>query len=192
MILMVDNYDSFTYNIVQGLQASGAEVVVRTHDDPMLAALDLETIGGVVIGPGPGRPEEAGHLRLVLDQAIGAVPVLGVCLGMQALALYYGGRVVRAPEPLHGFVEQVHHDGQGLFVGLPSPTQATRYHSLCVELPEPLPGVRVTAQAPDGVMMGFRSVCGSVEALQFHPESIASIDGGSMLERFVRKVYNDD
>ena len=145
MILMVDNYDSFTYNIVQGLQASGAEVVVRAHDDPMLAALDLETIGGVVIGPGPGRPEEAGHLRLVLDQAIGAVPVLGVCLGMQALALYYGGRVVRAPEPLHGFVEKVHHDGQGLFVGLPSPTQATRYHSLCVELPEPLPGIVVTA-----------------------------------------------
>ena len=187
MILVIDSYDSFTYNLVQGLQVHGAQVEVLKCDDPAIAGLDLSTYDGALLGPGPGRPEASGSLMSVIEQLVGRMPVLGVCLGMQALALHYGGSVVAAPRPLHGHVATIVHDGLGLFESLASPIQATRYHSLCVDV-QNVSTLKISARSDDNVVMGFRSHCGLVEAFQFHPESIASVQGPKLLSAFVRKV----
>ena len=188
MILVLDNYDSFTFNLVQGLQRHGAKVVVRQNDDPSLSELDPSAYDGVLLGPGPGRPEASGRLMHTLESLCGSVPILGVCLGMQALAVHRGAKVIPAPRPLHGQVAQIEHDGQGLFEAIPSPMAATRYHSLCVE-PSTVPDdLKVSAQSSDGVIMGLRSLSDDFEGVQFHPESIASIHGDALLEAFVRKV----
>ena len=188
MILVIDNYDSFTYNLVQGLQVHGAQVEVVKHDDPMVNRMDLSIFDGALLGPGPGRPESSGQLMAIIEQLVGRMPILGVCLGMQALALHYGGSVVAAPRPLHGHVATIEHDGLGLFEGLASPIEATRYHSLCVDIQNVSAALKISARSDDDVVMGFRSHCGLIEAFQFHPESIASVQGSRLLNAFVRKV----
>jgi anthranilate synthase component II len=189
MILLIDNYDSFTFNLVHFLGDVGAEVVVRRNDalDPQ-AALAMRP-EAIVLSPGPCTPNEAGIcLPLIGLAAEAGIPLLGVCLGHQAIGQAFGGRVVRAPEPVHGKVWDIHHRAAGVFAGLPSPFRATRYHSLVVErasLPDPL---EVTAETADGLIMGLRHREHAIEGVQFHPESIASQHGHELLANFVKRA----
>ena len=188
MILLVDNYDSFTFNIVQGLWSAGAEVELRANDDPELLELDPARFSGLVLGPGPGRPEGAGLLMSALARFYDRFPTLGICLGMQAIALHHGALIRCAPRPFHGRIESVEHDGEGLFHGLSSPIQATRYHSLCID-PATLPQrLQVSARSEDGVIMAFRDTQARAGGFQFHPESIASPRGLDLLSAFVRST----
>ena len=178
-VLVVDNYDSFVFNLVQYLAQLGAEVVVRRNDE-----LDVETpaqlgVAGVLLSPGPGRPEDAGVCVDLVRQCAEQVPILGVCLGHQAIAVAYGGDVVRAPELLHGKVSSVHHDSVGVLRGLPDPFTATRYHSLAVA-PDLPPELDATARTDSGVIMGLRHRDLAVEGVQFHPESVLT-EGGHLL-----------
>ncbi|MEZ5723154.1 MAG: aminodeoxychorismate/anthranilate synthase component II [Paracoccaceae bacterium] len=186
MILLIDNYDSFTYNLVHYLGELGAEVkVVRNDALDVQAAMALRP-EGIVLSPGPCDPDQAGIcLPLSLAAAEIDVPLLGVCLGHQTIGQAFGGKVVRADEIVHGKMGTIHHAGQGLFKGLPSPLQGTRYHSLVVErasLPEVL---EVTAWLEDGTIMGLRHRERPIEGLQFHPESIRSEHGHAMLKNFL-------
>lgn len=184
-ILLVDNYDSFTFNLAQALSSLGHSVEVLRADDPGLdAALDAKP-DRVVISPGPGRPEEAGRSpEIVRDAPSRGIPTLGVCLGLQCMAIAFGGRVVRAPAARHGKTSLIEHDGKGVFVGVPVPTEATRYHSLMVDESTLPAELVVTARAEDGVVMGLRHRTLPLEAVQFHPESVLSADGLRMLENF--------
>ncbi|MCL4424729.1 MAG: aminodeoxychorismate/anthranilate synthase component II [Firmicutes bacterium] len=185
MILVIDNYDSFTYNLVQLLGSLGTEVQVFRND-----AIDLPTIArlapvGIVLSPGPGRPEEAGISLGVITRFGANLPILGVCLGHQAIAQAYGGRVVRGREPVHGKVSRIRHDGKTIYQGIAGDFQATRYHSLVVE-EESLPAVlKVSARTPDGVIMGIRHRNFPVEGVQFHPESILTGEGRRLLANFL-------
>lgn len=185
MIFVLDNYDSFTYNLVQLLGKLGAEVAVSRNDQVSVSDVLDQGPAGIVISPGPGRPETAGiSVALVLAAT---VPVLGVCLGHQALGLAFGGRVVRAPEPMHGKISPISHDGLGVFVNLPQPFSATRYHSLAVDeatLPKEL---CVTARSPDGVIMGLRHRTRPLEGVQFHPESAMCTAGEALVQNFLRR-----
>ena len=185
-VLLVDNYDSFTFNLAQAMSALGAEVTVLRADDPALdAALDARP-DRVVISPGPGRPEVAGRSpRLVREAPERGIPTLGVCLGLQCAAVAFGASVVRAPEPRHGKTSPVRHDGRGLFGGIPDPTVATRYHSLMVDPATLPPDLEVSARSDDGVVMGLRHRTLPLEAVQFHPESVLSTDGVAMLRNFI-------
>ncbi len=185
-MLVVDNYDSFVYNLVQYLGELGAEPVVLRPDDVDLPALEALRPDGVLISPGPGRPEDARASLEVIRSWSGRVPLLGVCLGHQAIAAVFGGRVVRAPV-MHGKTSTVSHDGRGVFAGLPEPFVATRYHSLVVEEPG-LPGVlTVTARSEDGTVMGLRrrGPGAPVEGVQFHPESILTEGGHRLLANWL-------
>lgn len=193
MILLIDNYDSFTWNLVHYMGEAGAEVVVRRND-----ALSVdEALGmgaqGIVISPGPCDPAHAGIIvPLIRAAADKGVPLLGVCLGHQAIGEAFGGKVVRAGRIVHGKTDAISHDGTGVFTGLPSPLTATRYHSLAVE-PESLPDcLRVTATAADGTIMGLMHRTLSVEGVQFHPESIASEYGHDMIRNFLGRCSNLD
>lgn len=186
MLLMIDNYDSFTYNLVQYLSELGAEVQVFRND-----ALGLDDIKAlaperIVISPGPGHPGEAGLSKMILEEFGPRLPTLGVCLGHQCLGEVFGGRVVRAPMVMHGKTSMIHHQGTGLFAGLPDPFQATRYHSLVVAregLPEEL---EVTAWTEDGLIMGLRHrIWPWLVGVQFHPESILTTSGHDMLRNFL-------
>ena len=185
MLVMIDNYDSFTYNLVQYFLELGAEVRVFRNDEitvDQLAALGAKRI---VISPGPGRPESAGISEDVVRQLAGKVPLLGVCLGHQAIGQVYGGKVVHAPTLVHGKTSPILHDGTGLFRGIPSPYNATRYHSLIVDrstLPEIL---EVTATTSDGLIMGLRHRELNVQGIQFHPESILTEYGKELLRNFL-------
>jgi len=185
-VLLVDNYDSFTFNLAQAMGALGADVTVLRADDPLIdAALD-DRPDRVVISPGPGRPEVAGRSpQLVRAAPERGIPTLGVCLGLQCAAIAFGAAVVRAPEPRHGKTSPVRHDGRGLFAGVPDPTVATRYHSLMVD-PATLPAeLEVSARSDDGVVMAIRHRTLPLEAVQFHPESVLSADGMAMLRNFI-------
>ena len=184
-VLVIDNYDSFVYNLVQELGELGADPVVHRND-----AIDVDGIraagpDAVLISPGPGRPEDAGVSLAVIEQLAGELPILGVCLGHQAIGQAFGGEIVRAPTLMHGKTSAIHHDGAGVFAGLPDPLTATRYHSLVVE-PESVPDVlEVTARTTDGVIMGLRHRTLAVEGVQFHPESLLTPEGPSLLANFL-------
>jgi anthranilate synthase/aminodeoxychorismate synthase-like glutamine amidotransferase len=185
-VLLVDNYDSFTFNLAQAMSALGAEVTVVRADDPSLDAALAAQPDRVVISPGPGRPEAAGRSPLIVRAAPErGIPTLGVCLGLQCAAIAFGGSVVRAPEPRHGKTSAVRHDGRGVFAGIPDPTIATRYHSLMVDPSTLPPALEVSARSDDGVVMALRHRTLPLEAVQFHPESVLSADGVAMLRNFV-------
>ena len=186
MILVIDNYDSFTYNLVQLLAALGAEVDVRRNDTlTPEEALALEP-RGIVVSPGPGTPTDAGISRDVIRAAAAAgVPLLGVCLGHQCIAEVYGGTVCRSPKPVHGKTDQVSHDGKALFAGIPSPFTATRYHSLCVDATSVPDVLEVTATTPDDVIMGLRHRELPIFGVQFHPESVLTPEGTKLLANFL-------
>ena len=184
-ILLIDNYDSFTYNLFHFLGELGAEVRVERNDaltaDQALA-LKPE---GIVLSPGPCTPNEAGICMDVIRKAGGSVPILGVCLGHQAIGQVYGGTIVRAPEPMHGKLSKIHHTGKSVFRGLNNDFNATRYHSLTI-LPESMPAVlEVTATSEDGVIQGVMHKNHPVHGVQFHPESIASENGHALLQNFL-------
>jgi anthranilate synthase component 2 len=184
-VLVVDNYDSFTFSLVQRLGELGARCVVVRNDTATVAAIGERRPAAVVVSPGPKGPADAG-ISVQLIRALGdRIPILGVCLGHQAIGEAYGGRVVRAPSIMHGKLSRVHHDGSGLFAGVPDPFPATRYHSLVVE-PETLPAsLEVTARTGDGVIMGLRHRDHPVVGVQFHPESIGTEAGYRILENFL-------
>lgn len=190
MILVIDNYDSFTYNLVHYLRELGADVQV-VRNDALSAAEALATgAAALLISPGPCTPNEAGiSLDLVAACAAAARPLLGVCLGHQSIGQYFGGRVVRAPQLMHGKTSAIHHDATGVFVGLPTPFTATRYHSLIVDaLPDSL---IANAHSDDGVLMGFRHATLPIHGVQFHPESIATEHGHAMLANFLQSAGVD-
>jgi anthranilate synthase component 2 len=184
MFLLIDNYDSFTFNLWHYLGELGAEVVVKRNDALTAAeALALQP-QGIVLSPGPSDPDHAG-ICLELVRRGGNVPILGVCLGHQAIGQACGGRVVRAPVPMHGKLSDIHHDGSSVFAGLPNPFAATRYHSLVVERASLPPALRLTAWTVDGVVMGVAHRERPVHGVQFHPESIASQCGHDLLRNFL-------
>ena len=188
-VLLVDNYDSFTYNLAQAFQSLGAQVTVLRADDPALGAALESRPDRVVISPGPGRPEVAGRSPSIVREApTRGIPTLGVCLGLQCAAVAFGGSVVRAPAPRHGKTSLVSHDGKGVFVGVPQQTEATRYHSLMVDESTLPVDLVVTARADDGVVMGLRHATLPLEAVQFHPESVLTADGLRMLENFLGRA----
>ena len=184
-VLVIDNYDSFVYNLVQYVGELGASPLVYRHDAVTLAQIvDLDP-AAILISPGPGRPDDAGISNAVIERFAGEKPVLGVCLGHQCIGQVFGGRVVRAGQVMHGKTSLVHHDGQGVLAGLPDPFEATRYHSLVVEQ-ESLPDVlEITAQTDDGTIMGLRHRQYAVEGVQFHPESILTKVGHQLLANFL-------
>ncbi|HEV7745600.1 MAG TPA: aminodeoxychorismate/anthranilate synthase component II [Pyrinomonadaceae bacterium] len=185
MILVIDNYDSFTYNLVQYLGELGEEVVVRRNDEITLAEIERNLPGRILISPGPGRPADAGISPALINNFAGRVPILGVCLGHQAIGEVFGGRVVRATKVVHGKASEVRHDGKSIFAGLESPFKAGRYHSLIVER-ETLPAcLEVSAETTDGVIMGLRHREKKIEGVQFHPESILTPEGKGMLRNFL-------
>jgi anthranilate synthase/aminodeoxychorismate synthase-like glutamine amidotransferase len=188
-VLLIDNYDSFTFNLAQAMGTIGAVVqVVRADDSRLQAAIDARP-DRLVISPGPGRPEAAGRSpTLVREAPERGIPTLGVCLGLQCAAIAFGARVVRAPEPRHGKTSFVRHDGKGIFAGVPDPTEATRYHSLMVEEASLPADLAVTARSDDGVVMALRHARLPLEAVQFHPESVLTKDGMRMLENFLGRA----
>ena len=188
MILMIDNYDSFTYNLFQYLSELGAGVTVVRNDKTTVAEIEASAPKGIVISPGPSTPEHAGISNDVVRHFAGRVPVLGVCLGHQCIGHVYGGKVGYAGEIMHGKLSLVHHDGKGVLEGLPNPFEAIRYHSLAIE-PDTVPAcLEVTARTDKGVIMGVRHREHQVEGIQFHPESIMTHVGKDILSNFLRIV----
>ncbi len=186
MILLIDNYDSFTYNLFHYLGELGADVrVVRNDEISAAEALGMKP-EGIVLSPGPCTPNEAGICLDVIKQADGAMPILGVCLGHQAIGQVYGGKVVRAPEPMHGKLSRVHHTGKSVFRGLNNDFLATRYHSLTIDPPSMPASLEVTATSDDGVIQGVMHKTHPVHGVQFHPESIASENGHALLANFLQ------
>jgi anthranilate synthase/aminodeoxychorismate synthase-like glutamine amidotransferase len=186
-VLLIDNFDSFVYNLAQYIGASGAEPVVLRND---VSLEELESVApdAVVVSPGPGRPEDAGGSVVAIRRFAGRVPVLGVCLGHQAIGIAFGGSVVRAGRLMHGKTSEIFHAGTGVFAGLPSPLEATRYHSLVIS-PENLPAeLEVTARTSDGVIMGVRHRETAVEGVQFHPESCLTATGMAMIVNFLAET----
>src|SRR5688572_21159720 len=187
-ILVLDNYDSFVYNLVQYLGELGADPIVHRCD-----ALTIEQIieldpDGVLISPGPGRPEDAGLSNAVIQHFAGKRPVFGVCLGHQCIGQVFGGDVVRAPEVMHGKTSLIRHHDAGVFEGLPNPLEATRYHSLVVDRSSVPAELEITAETDDGIVMGLRHRELDVEGVQFHPESIMTVGGHTMLQTFLDRV----
>lgn len=185
-LLMVDNYDSFTYNLVQYLGELGAEVDVLRNDEAPVAALLARNADGLVISPGPGTPDDAGVSMAAIEAfAAAGLPVLGVCLGHQSIGQVYGGVVIRARSIMHGKVSTIAHDGRGLFEGLPQDFDATRYHSLVIEESSIPDALEITARTPDGEIMGVRHRRLPIEGVQFHPESIMTGEGKRLLGNFL-------
>ncbi|MEW5744431.1 MAG: aminodeoxychorismate/anthranilate synthase component II [Nitrospirota bacterium] len=185
MLLMIDNYDSFTYNIVQYLGELGEEVRVFRNDKITIAEIERLGPERIVVSPGPCTPKEAGVSIEVITHFAGRVPLLGVCLGHQSIGAAFGGEIIRAPYLMHGKISRVHHDNRTIFTGLPNPFDATRYHSLVIRR-ESLPDcLEITAWTEDGVIMGVRHKTHIVEGVQFHPESILTTAGRDLLKNFL-------
>jgi len=185
-LLLIDNYDSFTYNLVQAFLVLGAEVLVHRNDAIPVAEARALSPTHLCISPGPGTPRDAGVSLEMIAAFAGRVPVLGVCLGHQSIVEAFGGEVVRAGRLMHGKISPVHHDGRGVFAGMPQPFEAGRYHSLIAE-PGSLPGVlEITARTPEGEIMGVRHAELVVEGVQFHPESVLTPEGPQLLANFLR------
>ncbi|MGQ9548094.1 MAG: anthranilate synthase component II [Roseiflexus sp.] len=185
MILLLDNYDSFTYNLYQYLSELGAQVIVRRNDELTVGDVAALAPEKIVISPGPCTPNEAG-ISIALIRELGAtIPILGVCLGHQAIGAAYGGAVVRAPKVMHGKLSAIHHNGQGVFAGLPDPFLATRYHSLIVRRDDLPACLSITAWTDDGLIMGLRHRDYPVQGVQFHPESIMTGAGKELLRNFL-------
>jgi len=185
-LLLIDNYDSFTYNLVQAFLVLGAEVIVRRNDE--ISVDEALALGAthLCISPGPGKPADAGVSMAMIEAFAGRIPVFGVCLGHQSLVEVFGGKVVRAGRLMHGKTSLVHHDGRGVFAGLANPFQAGRYHSLIAERDAIPPSLEVTAWTPEGEIMGVRHRELAVEGVQFHPESILTPDGPGLMGNFLR------
>ena len=187
-VLVIDNYDSFVYNLVQYLGELGAEPVVHRHDDLTVASVEALAPDAILISPGPGRPEDAGVSNDVIRTLAGRAPILGVCLGHQCIGQVYGADVVRASEVVHGKTSLIFHEGQGVLAGLPQPFEATRYHSLVVDPATVPPELEVTARTEDGVIMAIRHRELNVEGVQFHPESILTTAGHRLIANFLAQV----
>ena len=187
-MLVIDNYDSFVYNLVQYLGELGAEPLVHRHDELTMAEIIALRPDAVLISPGPGTPDDAGVSNEVISTFAGKVPVLGVCLGHQCIGQVYGGRVVRAPGVMHGKTSLIRHHDTGLFDGLPNPLEATRYHSLIVDRSSVPDCLEITAETDDGIVMGLRHRELDVEGVQFHPESILTASGHDLLRAFLRRT----
>jgi len=183
-VFLLDNFDSFTYNIAHGLAAAGATVEVRRADEADLDRLEADLPDLLVISPGPGAPQEARAALAAIGRFAGRIPVFGVCLGMQCLALAYGGTVGPAPEPVHGRTTRILHDGRGVFQGLPSPIRAARYHSLCVQTAPAC--LEICARSEDGVPMALRHRGMRLAGVQFHPDSFLTDDGPAILHHALR------
>ncbi|MFY2737670.1 aminodeoxychorismate synthase component 2 [Pseudocitrobacter faecalis] len=187
MILLIDNYDSFTWNLYQYFCELGAEVLVKRNDDITLAQIDVLNPAKIVISPGPCTPDEAGISLAVIRHYAGKTPLLGVCLGHQAIAQAFGARIVRAQKVMHGKTSPITHNGQGVFQGLNNPLTVTRYHSLLID-PDTLPETfEVTARSESGEIMGIRHRQWDLEGVQFHPESILSEQGHALLANFLNR-----
>ncbi len=192
MLLMIDNYDSFTFNVVQYLMELGEDVAVWRNDEISVDAINEAAPEKIVISPGPCTPNEAGISLEVIERLAGSIPILGICLGHQSIGQAFGGHIIRAPKVMHGKLSAIHHSGVGVFEGLPSPYQATRYHSLVID-PSTLPeSLEVTAWTEDEsgeleAIMGVRHRSLFVEGVQFHPESILSEHGHALLKNFLAR-----
>jgi len=185
MFLLIDNYDSFTYNLVHYFGELGAEMVVRRND--VLSADEAMALNpqGIILSPGPCDPDQAGICLELIEKASGKLPIFGVCLGHQAIGQAFGAKVVRAPEPMHGKISPIQHEGKGVFANIPSPLAVTRYHSLTID-PASMPDcLEVTSQTDDGVIMGIQHKELPIHGVQFHPESIASEHGHPLLKNFL-------
>ncbi len=184
-MLVIDNYDSFVYNLVQYLGELGAEPTVARHDEIDLTGVEDLDPDGILISPGPGTPSDAGLSNELIRTWGPRVPVFGVCLGLQCIGEVFGGRVVRAPEVQHGKTSLIHHDGEGVFRGLPNPVEATRYHSLIVERESVPDSLVISAHTDDGLVMGLRHRDLAVEGVQFHPESVLTVAGHQLVKNFL-------
>ncbi|HTB58883.1 MAG TPA: aminodeoxychorismate/anthranilate synthase component II [Polyangia bacterium] len=187
MLLVIDNYDSFTYNLVQYLGEMGQEVRVVRNDEIPVAEIATLAPSHIVISPGPCTPNEAGISLEVIKTYAGKIPILGVCLGHQAIGQAFGGKVVRAARVMHGKTSQISHDGKGLFTGLPNPFEATRYHSLLIERASVPDALDVTAQTAENEIMAVRHKTLPVEGVQFHPESFLTTSGKDLLRNFIER-----
>jgi para-aminobenzoate synthetase component 2 len=185
MILLLDNYDSFTYNLAQYLGQMGQELEVRRNDQITLDEIEELSPERIVISPGPCTPKEAGISVPLVEHFAGKIPILGVCLGHQAIGAAFGGHVIRAPKIMHGKTSEIHHDGKTVFRGLPQNFQATRYHSLIVERKSLPRTLEISAETADGTIMGLRHRKLRVEGVQFHPESVLTGSGFRLLENFL-------
>jgi len=188
MLLMIDNYDSFTYNLVQYLGELGAELSVYRNDAITVDEVERLAPAGIVVSPGPGTPRDAGVSMPLIQRCAARVPILGVCLGHQAIGEVFGGIVERAPVPVHGKTALIHHDGRGVFAGLPTPFEATRYHSLVVRRAGLPACLEVSAESEDGLVMGLRHRDLPLEGVQFHPESILTASGKALLGNFLARL----
>ena len=187
-VLLVDNYDSFTYNLVQELGALGADPVVFRNDAIEVSGIRGLGVDAVVISPGPGRPEDGGVSMAVVAELAGELPILGVCLGHQCIGQVFGARIVPAPELMHGKTSAIFHTGVGVFAEMPNPFEATRYHSLIVDRDSIPDNLEVTAETADGIVMGLRHRDAPVEGVQFHPESILTSLGPDLLTNFLSSL----
>ena len=188
MILMIDNYDSFTFNLVQYLGELGADVHTVRNDALTVKEIEAFAPSAIVVSPGPCTPSEAGVSIAAIEYFAGKLPILGVCLGHQAIGQAFGGKIIRAKKVMHGKVDSLHHQGQGVFADLPDPFSVVRYHSLVIESETCPSALEITARSSDGEIMGVRHRELDIEGVQFHPESIATEHGHAMLANFLKRV----
>ena len=185
MFLMIDNYDSFVYNLVRYMEELGAKMLVRCHDEITLAEIETLAPEGILLSPGPKRPEDAGIMLEVIAHFQGKIPMLGVCLGFQAIGQAFGGKTVKGERPMHGKLSLIHHDGQGIFAGVKNPLRVTRYHSLILDRSQLPSCFVISSETEDGVIMGIRHRRYKIEGVQFHPEAELSEAGHQLLENFI-------